>query len=141
MLYYSPPGISHCADFAVAPERIAFAKMAFAAEESDYQLLLEAFGEMGLLLNRENPMRDMQGIQLLMSDTTGASQSRAMYRRYGVAAKARRLARKAAAAKGNKGTTGARKNPVDAWPGKKSIYSLQALSPSLPLTPCLDLRH
>jgi hypothetical protein len=29
-------------------------------QESDYQLLLEAFDEMGLRLNRENPMRDMQ---------------------------------------------------------------------------------
>lgn len=41
-------------------ERLAFAKMVYAAEESDYQLLLEAFSEMGLVLNRENPMRDMQ---------------------------------------------------------------------------------
>jgi hypothetical protein len=49
------------------------------------QLLLEAFSEMGLVLNRENPMRDMQGIQLLMSDTTSSTRSKQMYKRYGAA--------------------------------------------------------
>ena len=41
-------------------ERLAFCKLCYAAERSDYQMLLEAFEEMGLVLNREDPMRDMQ---------------------------------------------------------------------------------
>ena len=36
---------------------------------SDYQLLLEGFDQIGLILNRENPMRDMQGIQLYVRYT------------------------------------------------------------------------
>lgn len=104
-------------------ERLGFAKMVYAAQQSDYQLLLEGFNQMGLILNRENPMRDMQGIQLLMSDTKGASSSRAMYRRYSAAAKLRRQARKKVEqANKDKQKGPDRKNPVDAWPGSLMFF-------------------
>ena len=105
------------------PERLGFAKIIYAAQHSDYQLLLEGFEQIGLILNRENPMRDMQGIQLLMSDTQAASNSRALYRRYGDAAKLRRKARKKVQnANKDKQKSLERKNPVDAWPGSLMFF-------------------
>ena len=104
-------------------ERIGFAKIVYAAQHSDYQFLLEGFEQIGLVLNRENPMRDMQGIQLLMSDTQAASSSRALYRRYGDAARLRRKARKQVQKANNgKQKTLERKNPVDAWPGSLMFF-------------------
>jgi aarF domain-containing kinase len=112
-------------------ERLGFAKIVYAAQHSDYQLLLEGFEQIGLILNRENPMRDMQGIQLLMSDTQAASNSRALYRRYGDAAKLRRKARKKVQNANkdkdkdkdkDKQKSLERKNPVDAWPGSLMFF-------------------
>ena len=61
-------------------------------------------------------------IQLSMSDTTGASSSRKLFRRYGAASKMRRAARKAALAKAGPKAKQARKNPVDAWPGALMFF-------------------
>jgi aarF domain-containing kinase len=57
-----------------------------------------------------------------MSDTTSSTKSKQLYKRYGAAAKMRRLARKAAVAKRGKAGSAARKNPVDAWPGSLMFF-------------------
>ncbi|KJE88683.1 ABC1 family protein [Capsaspora owczarzaki ATCC 30864] len=91
--------------------RLAFSRMIHAAAAMDYGGLLLAFEEMGLKLNRDDPMEDMNAIRFVLRDTSPSAEARDEFNKHVKAQMEQynQLPR-------------SKRNPVDSWPGELVFF-------------------
>lgn len=96
--------------------RCAFGTLVSSAIDMDYGGLLQSFEEMGLKLNREAPMKDMEAIRFVLRDTAPPEEMRKDLKAY-----------RAGVEKARRATPKSKRNPVDAWPGELLFFFRVAL--------------
>ena len=62
-------------------KRLAFAQLVWTAHDKDFIGMLDAFVNMGLKLNREDPLTDMSNIRFMFRDTSPPDEARKDFQR------------------------------------------------------------
>jgi len=99
--------------------KLAFARLMHASYEGDIDALIQSFHEMGLKMNRHDPMEDMAAMQRGFGDTVPQTQAREVQKQKSADNKRRMEAQRAEAGlkKGQK-----LRNPVEAWPSELVFF-------------------
>jgi len=101
------------------PIKLAFARLMHASYEGDVDALIQSFNEMGLKMNRHDPMEDMAAMQRGFGDTVPQKRVREIQKEKSANYKSRVKAQRAEAglSKGQK-----LRNPVEAWPSELVFF-------------------
>jgi len=99
--------------------KLAFARLMYASYEGDIDALIQSFQEMGLKMNRHDPMEDMAAMQRGFGDTVPQTQAREVQKQKSADYKRRVEAQRAESglSKGQK-----LRNPVEAWPSELVFF-------------------
>uniref|UniRef100_A0A7S1B696 Beta-lactamase-related domain-containing protein n=1 Tax=Corethron hystrix TaxID=216773 RepID=A0A7S1B696_9STRA len=106
--------------------RVAFARLVHAADESDVDALLRSFEEMGLVLNRYDPLEDMAAMRRSLANPVPQSLARQAVRDRARERKMRESAMLEEQEKNTPSVEGQRRklrNPVDAWPAELIFFT------------------
>jgi len=101
------------------PIKLAFARLMHSSYEGDIDALIRSFREMGLKMNRHDPMEDMAAMQRGFGDTVPQKRAREVRKQKSADYRRRNEAERAEAGlkKGEK-----LRNPVEAWPSELVFF-------------------
>lgn len=119
------------------PIKLAFARLMHSSYEGDVDGLIRSFEEMGLKMNRHDPMEDMAAMQRGFGDTVPQKRAREARNKNNADYKRRVKATRTEAglAKGQK-----LRNPVEAWPSELVFFG-RVTAMLRGLCSQLDIRH